>query len=155
MYAAFAARVRELGMLQSLGFPRRAIMISLMQESLLASAAGTLIGALLGMLLLDGRAVKFSMGVFQLTVDYRVLLLGIAAGFIMGILGANTSCVEMFAPPHNRSSQGLMKERKSHDSDQQDVRKPSHYYRNDGCNYFVSTRFSDVRQNGETGHSQR
>jgi putative ABC transport system permease protein len=88
MYAAFAARVRELGMLQSLGFPRRAIMISLIQESLLASAAGTLIGAVLGMLLLNGRAVKFSMGVFQLTVDHRVLLLGIAAGFIMGILGA-------------------------------------------------------------------
>lgn len=88
LYAAFAARVRELGMLQSLGFPRRAIMVSLMQESLLTSAAGTLIGSALGMLLLNGRAVKFSMGVFQLSVDYRVLLLGVAAGLTMGILGA-------------------------------------------------------------------
>jgi putative ABC transport system permease protein len=88
MYAAFASRVRELGMLQSLGFPRRAIMISLMQESLLTSAAGTLIGSVLGMLLLDGRAVKFSMGVFQLSVDYRVLLFGVAAGLTMGLLGA-------------------------------------------------------------------
>ncbi len=101
------------------------------------------------MLLLDGRAVKFSMGVFQLNVDYRVLLWG-CRRIHHGNSGRPTSCVEMFAPPHNRSSQGLMKERKSHDSDQQDVRKPSHYYRNDGCNYFVSTRFSDVRQNGET-----
>ncbi|MBI5252257.1 MAG: ABC transporter permease [Desulfomonile tiedjei] len=88
MYAAFAARVRELGMLQSLGFPRRAIMISIIQESLLTSATGTLIGSMLGMLLLNGRAVKFSMGVFQLVVDYRVLLLGVAAGLIMGVLGA-------------------------------------------------------------------
>lgn len=88
MYAAFAARARELGMLQSLGFSRTAIMLSLIQESLLTSAAGTLLGSILGLLLLDGKAVRFSMGVFQLVVDYQVLLVGAAAGLLMGILGA-------------------------------------------------------------------
>ncbi|MDQ7784690.1 MAG: FtsX-like permease family protein [Desulfomonilaceae bacterium] len=88
MYAAFAARARELGMLRSLGFSRTAIMLSLVQESLLTSAAGTLLGSVLGMMLLDGRAVRFSMGVFQLVVDYRVLLIGAAAGLLMGVLGA-------------------------------------------------------------------
>ena len=88
MYAAFAARMRELGMLQSLGFSRPAILLSLVQESILISAAGALIGSLFGLILLDGRAVKFSMGVFQLVVDYRVLLFGLAAGLIMGTLGA-------------------------------------------------------------------
>ncbi len=87
MYAAFAARIRELGMLQSLGFSRTAILVSLIQESLLISAAGTLVGSALSLLLLEGRAVKFSMGVFQLVVDHNVLLFGVAAGLIMGVLG--------------------------------------------------------------------
>jgi putative ABC transport system permease protein len=88
MYAAFAARMRELGMLQSLGFSRSAILLSLVQESILISSAGALVGSLFGLILLDGRAIKFSMGVFQLVVDYRVLLFGLAAGLIMGVLGA-------------------------------------------------------------------
>jgi putative ABC transport system permease protein len=88
MYAAFAARVRELGMLQALGFSRPAIMLSLMQESLLTSAAGTLLASLLAILVINGHAVRFSMGVFELTVDYRVLLMGAAAGLLMGTLGA-------------------------------------------------------------------
>ena len=50
LYAAFAARTRELGMLQSLGFSRGAIMLSLVQESLLAAGSGALIGCLLGRL---------------------------------------------------------------------------------------------------------
>jgi predicted lysophospholipase L1 biosynthesis ABC-type transport system permease subunit len=48
MYAAFAARVRELGTLQTLGFPRRAIAVSFLQESLLATAAGGLAAAFVG-----------------------------------------------------------------------------------------------------------
>lgn len=107
MYAAFAARVRELGMLQSLGFQRMAIMISLIQESLLTSAAGTLVGSLAGVLLLNGRAVKFSMGVFQLVVDYRVLLLGAAAGLMMGLLGALPPawrCLRLSIPEALRTS---------------------------------------------------
>ena len=35
MYAAFASRVRELGTLQVLGYPRSAIVLSLVQESAL------------------------------------------------------------------------------------------------------------------------
>ena len=88
MYAAFAARVRELGMLQSLGFSRPAIMLSLIQESLLTAAAGTLAASAIGSLLLNGQAVKFSMGVFQLAVDYRVLLFGALTGLLMGVLGS-------------------------------------------------------------------
>jgi putative ABC transport system permease protein len=88
MYAAFAARVRELGMLQSLGFSRPAIMLSLVQESLLTAAAGTLAASAIGSVLLNGQAVKFSMGVFQLAVDYRVLLFGAMTGLLMGILGS-------------------------------------------------------------------
>ena len=88
MYAAFAARIRELGMLQSLGYSRPAIVASLIQESLLAASAGTLLGSALSLAFVDGLAVRFSMGVFQLVIDHRVLLFGVIAGVIMGIVGA-------------------------------------------------------------------
>ena len=88
MYAAFAGRVREVGALQSLGFPRRAVVLSLVQESVLASAAGTLLAAGIAVLLLDGLTVQFSTGVFGLIVDLPVLATGLTAGLVLGLLGA-------------------------------------------------------------------
>ena len=88
MYAAFAARVREIGMLQALGFTRLAIVANLTEESVFASACGALIGAVLGVFLLDGLAVKFSMGAFALTIDAPVLLVGILGGLLVGLVGA-------------------------------------------------------------------
>ena len=87
MYAAFAARVRELGALQTLGFPRRALVVSFLQESLLATAVGGIAAAVLALLLLDGLAVRFSMGAFALAVDAPVLLGGLAAGMGLALFG--------------------------------------------------------------------
>jgi putative ABC transport system permease protein len=88
MYAAFASRVRELGALQSIGYSRYAIVLSLVQESVLATAAGALIAAGLAMWLLDGVHVRFSIGVFELMIDSTVLLLGLLAGLLLGVVGA-------------------------------------------------------------------
>lgn len=88
MYAAFAGRVREVGALQAIGFSRRAIVVSLLQESLLAAAAGTLIAAVIALVVLDGITVQFSTGVFGLIVDAPVLALGLAAGLLLGLIGA-------------------------------------------------------------------
>lgn len=88
MFAAFASRVRELGMLRSLGFRRRAIAASLVQEAMVASAAGALLACAAGALLLDGLAVRFSMGAFGLVVDAPVIALGLCGGLAMGLLGA-------------------------------------------------------------------
>ncbi len=88
MYAAFASRVREIGMLQSLGFQRKAVIISFVQESLLASAAGAVIAAFISLLLLDGLAVKFSMGAFGLILDGPTIAIGLTAGIILGVAGA-------------------------------------------------------------------
>ena len=88
MCASFAARVRELGTLQSLGYSRAAIVLSLVEESLLTGAAGTLLGFGFCMLFIQGLAVRFSMGVFELTIDHRVLLSGLVAGLIIGLIGA-------------------------------------------------------------------
>src|SRR5690606_14073856 len=88
MYAAFASRVREVGALQALGFSRRAIVVSLVQESTLASAAGALLACVLALLFLDGVTVQFSSGVFGLQVDTQVLLIGLTAGLMLWLLGA-------------------------------------------------------------------
>jgi ABC-type lipoprotein release transport system permease subunit len=88
MYAAFASRVREVGMLESLGFTRAAIVCSLTEESLFISACGALIGAAIGLALLDGIAIRFSMGAFALVVDAPVLLAGLSAGLLVGFVGA-------------------------------------------------------------------
>jgi putative ABC transport system permease protein len=88
MYAAFASRVRELGALQAMGFSRGAIILSLMQESVLATAAGALLAAVIGLVTLDGLAVRFSMGAFGLVVDGPVLAAGLLAGLLLGVVGA-------------------------------------------------------------------
>ncbi|GAB5495657.1 MAG: ABC transporter permease [Phycisphaerales bacterium] len=88
MYAAFAARVREVGMLQALGFTQRAIVLNLTEESVFSAACGSLIGTVLGVLLLDGLAVRFSMGAFALTIDAPVILAGFVGGLAVGFIGA-------------------------------------------------------------------
>lgn len=87
MYAAFAARVRELGTLQVLGYSRIGVVISMVQESLIAAACGGLAGAIVAFWLLDGTAVRFSMGAFTLRVDAVVLLWSLLIAAVLGIVG--------------------------------------------------------------------
>lgn len=88
MYAAFASRVRELGMLQCLGYREGAIVLSMIQESCVATASGALLASATALFLLDGLAVQFSMGAFGLRIDAPALLVGLGAGLLLGLLGA-------------------------------------------------------------------
>ncbi|MDG2424199.1 MAG: FtsX-like permease family protein [Phycisphaerales bacterium] len=88
MYAAFASRVREIGSLQTLGYSRLAIMISLVQESILATSVGAIIACGIGWWLLDGLVVRFSMGAFGISITSAVLALGLLSGLFLGIVGA-------------------------------------------------------------------
>lgn len=88
MYAAFAARVREVGMLQSLGFGRGAVVVSFVQESVLTALIGALIGAALSIWLLDDVAVRFSMGAFGLNLDGPTMAIGLVAGLVLGLVGS-------------------------------------------------------------------
>ncbi len=99
MYAAFSARFREIGMLQSLGYSRRAIVISFMQESLLISAIGALIGSALSLVLLDGIAIRINLGAFGLVLDTTTIALGLAAGLFLGLFGAVPAAVRCLRLP--------------------------------------------------------
>jgi putative ABC transport system permease protein len=87
-YATFVGRIREMGTLQTLGYSRFAITVSLLQESILASAVGALVACFIALFLLDGAAIRFSMGVFGLHIDAGVLAGGLLAGLLLGIAGA-------------------------------------------------------------------
>ena len=88
LYAAFASRVRELATLQAIGFSRRALLVSLIQESLLACMAGTLLAAMVAVMLLDGLTVPFSIGTFTMRITPAIALGGIATGLLLGVIGA-------------------------------------------------------------------
>jgi putative ABC transport system permease protein len=87
MYAAFASRIRELAMLQVLGFARSAVVASLLQESVIASLSGALVAVAVALFALDGIALRFSMGTFGIRIDETVVAIGLAAGLLVGIAG--------------------------------------------------------------------
>lgn len=88
LYGAVVGRTRELSTLQTLGFLRRAIMISLIQEGLLLSTAASLIAALIAIFLVNGISVRFTMGAFTLQIDSVSILIGCGVGIMLGLLGA-------------------------------------------------------------------
>ena len=99
MYAAFASRVREIGMLQVLGFTRKAVAASLLQESLIASMTGALIAVVLAILFLDGIAIQFSMGTFGIKIDEFVVAIGLATGVFVGVAGCVVPAIRCLRLP--------------------------------------------------------
>jgi putative ABC transport system permease protein len=88
MYGAVVGRVRELATLQTIGFVRRAVVLSLMQEATLLAAAASLVAAAVAVTLLNGLAVRFTMGAFTLRVDRVALLIGCGTGLAIGLIGS-------------------------------------------------------------------
>lgn len=88
MYGAVAGRVREIATLQAMGYRRRAILLSLIQEGALLAAAASLIAGLIAVFLLNGLAIRFTMGAFVLHIDGVAILIGCGVGLLLGVVGA-------------------------------------------------------------------
>ncbi len=99
MYGAVAGRVRELSTLQALGFVRRAIALSLVQEATLLAAAGSLLAAVFALLAVNGMAVRFTMGAFALRVDGVAVLVGCGTGLLLGVVGSIPPAVRAMRLP--------------------------------------------------------
>lgn len=99
LYAAFASRIRELATLQAIGFTRRVILLSLIQESLLACLVGTLVASVLAILLLDGRTIPFSIGAFTVAITPQIACAGLVTGTLLGVLGALPPALRCLRPP--------------------------------------------------------
>ncbi|MEZ0276471.1 MAG: ABC transporter permease [Roseimicrobium sp.] len=107
LYAAFASRVREMATLQAMGYRRRALLLSLLQEGMLATLMGALVAATLSLWLADGYAVTFSIGTFALEITPQVLGLGVAGGIALAIIGTLPpawTCLKPLLPAALRAS---------------------------------------------------
>ncbi|HSG33169.1 MAG TPA: ABC transporter permease [Sphingomonadaceae bacterium] len=98
LYAAFASRIRELATLQAIGFGRRAVFVSLVQESLIACLAGTLVASVAALVILDGRTIPFSIGAFTVSVTPAVAAAGLITGVLLGILGSIPPAIRCLRP---------------------------------------------------------
>lgn len=87
LYSGFAIRAREFGMLQTLGYSRRAIAFSMIQEALLVTSVSVFIGILISKATLSGVTISHSMGVFELVLTTSVLAAGSTAGILLGLVG--------------------------------------------------------------------
>ena len=75
-------------MLQTVGFSRRAIVLSILQEGLLLAMAASLCSTCLAVTLLHGFAVRFTMGAFALQADSLTVVVGLLIGILIGVLGS-------------------------------------------------------------------
>lgn len=99
MYGAVAGRIREVATLQAVGYRRRAVLMSLIQEGALLAAAASLMAACVALFTLNGLAVRFTMGAFALRVDSVALLVGCGTGLALGILGAIPPAIKALRLP--------------------------------------------------------
>ena len=99
MYGSVVGRISELSMLQTIGFVRRAIVVSLIQEAVILSLAASLFAALISVLLVNGAAVRFTMGAFQLQIDSISVLIGCGVGLLLGLLGAIPPAIRALKMP--------------------------------------------------------
>lgn len=95
MYGAVAGRVREIATLQAIGYRRRAIVLSLVQEGTLLAAAAALLAGFLAIFLFDGYAVRFTMGAFELQIDGAAILIGCTVGLLLGTFGAMPPAIKV------------------------------------------------------------
>ena len=87
MYGAVVGRTAELSTLQTIGFARRAVVVSLVQEGVILAAAASLLASLLAILFMDGVAVCFTMGAFTLRIDNVAILVGCLVALLLGLVG--------------------------------------------------------------------
>lgn len=107
MYGNVAGRVRELAMLQTIGFTRAAIVVALLQEGVLLAAAAALAASGMAVALIDGVAVRFTMGAFHLRVDPTGLLIGCGVGLAIGLVGALPPAIRAMRMPIAQSLKAL------------------------------------------------
>ena len=84
MYGSVVGRIRELATLQTIGFARRAMLVSLMQEGVVLAAAASLLATLVALVFVNEAAVRFTMGAFSLRIDEVAVLIGCGDWLVAG-----------------------------------------------------------------------
>jgi putative ABC transport system permease protein len=92
LYAAVAARTREIAILRALGFSAFAVIASVLAESLTLALIGGLLGAALGWFVFDGASMAsigatYSQVAFRFAVTPSLLATGLALALAIGFVG--------------------------------------------------------------------
>ena len=92
MYAAVAARGKEIATLRAIGFGGFAVVVSVMIEALLLALAGAVLGALIAYLLFNNLSVStlgqnFTQVVFSFKVTPGLVVRGLVIALFIGMLG--------------------------------------------------------------------
>ncbi len=99
MYGSVVGRIRELASLQTIGFVRRAILASLVQEGVILAAAASLLATAAALAFINQAAVRFTMGAFSLQIDEVAVLIGCGVGLLLGVLGAIPPAIRALRMP--------------------------------------------------------
>ena len=92
MYAAVAARGKEIATLRALGFGGLPVVVSVMTEALLLALAGGVLGALIAYALFNNLSVStlgqnFTQVVFDFKVTPQLVALGLIIAIVIGMIG--------------------------------------------------------------------
>ncbi len=92
MYAAVAARTREIATLRAIGFGALPVLVSVMIEALVLALVGGVIGAALAWLLFDNLSVStlganFTQVMFAFRVSATLVFTGLAIALVIGFIG--------------------------------------------------------------------
>ena len=99
MYGAAIGRIRELATLQTIGFARRAMLVSLVQEGAVLAAAASLFATMIALVFVNNAAIRFTMGAFSLRIDEVAVLIGCSVGLAVGIIGAVPPAIRAMKMP--------------------------------------------------------
>jgi ABC-type lipoprotein release transport system permease subunit len=97
--AAVQDRVRELATLRAVGYPVTALVLSLLQESVVLAAAGGLVGLGFARFAVTGSAVRIAMSAFALEVDAAAILVGFAGVLLIGAFGTIPAILRVYRLP--------------------------------------------------------
>jgi ABC-type lipoprotein release transport system permease subunit len=99
MYGSVVGRIRELSSLQTIGFARRAILASLVQEGIILAAAASLLATAAALTFINKASVRFTMGAFSLQIDQVAVLIGCSVGLLLGVFGAIPPAIRALRMP--------------------------------------------------------
>lgn len=99
MYGAVMGRIRELATLQAIGYRRRAILLTLVQEATLLACGGALLACAFALLFVNGMAVRFTMGAFMLRIDSVGISIACLTAVTLGVIGAIPPAIKAMRLP--------------------------------------------------------
>lgn len=87
LYANFSSRITEFGTLQAIGFSRKSIFVSILEEAMSTGFIAALTAITIALLFIQDITFPFAIGVFTLDFNNTVIFAGISSGIALAITG--------------------------------------------------------------------